>query len=239
MHLESNYTAGTRLGVCAMPLRGLMCSYKNVSPNSCDNANSWMYVKLAFGCSLNRVGHSFQVSNECGTWMRCPSNRERSIYLQIRFETTELGSVNYTHSKLSKLALSLSMGLWKPSVWQRSYFQSSVSSLKLKAIQVNKIIVYISEATWLAYIVHKWIKRRRRFFPAGWAVGNYCCLFSALDLRHRLKVTQCIFLSAHLNVWWFKLVWPNWSCEAKIFLILDITVHERSLLHTHEYCTVY
>lgn len=46
----------------------------------------------------------------------------------------------------------------------------------------------------------------------------------------RSKVTQCIFLSAHLNVRRFKLVWPNWSCEAKIFLVLDI-LHMGSLSH--------
>lgn len=74
------------------------------------------------------------------------------------------------------------------------------------------------------------------FFPAGWA--DYCCLFSALDIRHGLKVTQCIFLSAHLNVWWFKLVWPNWSCEAKIFLILDI-LYMSALSFTHMNTVLY
>lgn len=88
--------------------------------------------------------------------------------------------------------------------------------------------------------------------PSRAVFSHYCYLFSALHItqfssiqfmlgRSSLKVTQCIFLLAPFECEWFKLVWPNWSCEAKILLILDILYTSSLFSHilTDEYCTVY
>lgn len=63
IHLESNYTAGTCLDVCTMPQRAdVFVRMSHQTAVITQTAGR----KLAFSCSLNRVGHSFQSQMNVG-----------------------------------------------------------------------------------------------------------------------------------------------------------------------------